>query len=106
MLADQCGYSLISFVMGILLARACTKDAYGTFVLAMTLVFFSKVVQRSLVTVPFSVLYPRCQIEEQRRYFSHSVMQHFLVTFSLMVLVGVAALICDYYGKPLAPAGV
>lgn len=90
-LADQCGYSLISFVLGILLARACSRDLYGLFVLGMTFVFFSKVVQRSLVSVPFSVFYSRCPADEQKTYLRNTALQHFLVTALLVALIALGA---------------
>lgn len=102
-LADQCGYSLITFIISILLARACSKETYGTFVLAMTIVFFSKILQRSLITVPFSVFYPHCNVKDRGRYLSHSIVQHLLVTALLVIVIGLVLLAGHLLGKPLGP---
>lgn len=87
---DQSGYSLISLLTSVLLARACGKETFGVFVLSLTFIYFAKVVQRSLVSVPFSVVYPRLQGDEQRRFLGSALIFHLGITLLLAAGLWVA----------------
>lgn len=80
---DQSGYSLISLLTGVLLARACGKASFGAFVLSMTFIYFAKVVQRSIVSVPFSAVYPRLEGDEKKRFLGSTLAQHGCITLLL-----------------------
>ncbi len=97
-LIDQSGYSAISLLSSILLARACGKEPFGIFVLCMTFVFFAKVIQRSLVSVPFSVLYPRLQGKEQKTFLGSALVQHTGVTLLLVLGLWPAAVVTGRMG--------
>lgn len=85
-LFDQGGYSLATFLTGMLIARACTKAEYGTFVLGLTLLFFSGVVQRSLVAIPYSVLSQSLANEKRSAYLGSSLLQH--IALSSLIFFG------------------
>ncbi len=87
-LFDQGGYSLATFLTGILVARVCPKAEYGTFVLGLTLVFFSGVVQRGLVAIPFSVLSQPLDRQQRSVYLGSSLVQH--IALSGLIATGFA----------------
>ena len=82
-LFDQSGYSVTTFLTGMLAARACTRAEYGTFVLGLTLVFSSGVIQRGLVTIPFTVLSQSQDKRQRSVYLGSSFLQH--VALSLLI---------------------
>jgi O-antigen/teichoic acid export membrane protein len=83
-LADQGGYSLITLTCGILLARRCTAAQYGVFVLGMSLVYMTKVVQRSLTTVPFAVFYPPLDAQRKPVYLLHTMLLFWIVSSGIV----------------------
>jgi len=68
LLADRAGYSLITLVLGMALARTCTPAQYAAFVLGMSLVYISRTVLRSIVGVPYAVAYQRLMATEKPAY--------------------------------------
>jgi len=54
-MSDQCLGSLVSFISGILLARACNKQEFGIYVLAFSLIVVVLGIQRALITGPFTL---------------------------------------------------
>jgi O-antigen/teichoic acid export membrane protein len=84
-LADQGGYSLTTLMCGILLARSCTAAQYGVFVLGMSLVYMTKVMQRSLTTVPLSVFYPPLETRRKPSYLLHTMLLFWMVTCVIVI---------------------
>ncbi len=75
-LLDQAGYSIVTFITATLVARACTKLEYGSYVLGLTLVFFCGVIQHSLVDVPFAVLSQKLTGRRHATYLGSTFLQH------------------------------
>ena len=97
-LAEQAAYSVTTLITSILLARAGSSDAYGIFILGMSLVYFTEVIQRSLVAVPFSVL---CHARdgEEEAYVANTLIQHLLLmalTVAAFVAIGTAG---SFFGQ-------
>jgi hypothetical protein len=89
-LADQGGYSLTTLTCGLLLARSCSAAEYGIFVLGMSLVYMTKVIQRSLTTMPLSVFYPPLEAERKPSYLLHIMLLFWIVACGIIgVLFGV-----------------
>lgn len=86
-LADQGGYSVTTLMCGILLARSSTAGQYAVFVLGMSLVYMTKVIIRSLTTVPFSVFYPSLKAERKGGYLLHSTILFWLILSGLAGIV-------------------
>ena len=95
-LFDQGGYSIATFLTGTLVARAAAKTEYATFVLGLTLVFFSGLIQRSLVAIPFSVLSQPLTERQRASYLGNSFVQHIslsiLITLAFIIAWGAAQL--------------
>ena len=58
-LIDQGFFSVATFVTGVLVARASTKEEYAVYVLGWSLVLIIQGLQRALVNGPFTVYAPR-----------------------------------------------
>ena len=95
-LLDQVGYSAVTFIIATLVARACTKPEYGSYVLGLTLVFFCGVVQHSLVDVPFAVLSQKLTGRRHATYLGSTFLQHLclglLIAFCFTAAWGVSRL--------------
>jgi len=114
-LFDQGGYSLATFLTGTLVARACPKAEYGTFVLGLTLVFFSGTVQHNLVAIPFTVLSQSLARQRRSTYLGSSLLQHIalssLIFLGFVLALGIAKVFGQDAGQtklylPLAAAAV
>jgi O-antigen/teichoic acid export membrane protein len=114
-LFDQGGYSLATFLTGTLVARACPKAEYGTFILGLTLVFFTGTVQHNLVAIPFTVLSQSLARQRRSTYLGSSLLQHIalssLIFLGFVLALGVAKVFRQDAGQtklylPLAAAAV
>jgi len=78
-IADQGFCSATNFVTGILVARACPRTEFGLFVLGLTMARFLTGVQNSLVSIPYTIQYPRCPSEHRPIYLGSSLIQQFVL---------------------------
>jgi O-antigen/teichoic acid export membrane protein len=78
---DQGFLSIATFVTGILLARAITKEAYAAYVLGTSLILIFQGFHRALVSVPFTVYAPRL-CDDERDSYQGSAFIHTLVLFA------------------------
>ena len=85
---DQAFLSGTNFVTGILLARCCTKEEYGSYVIAFLVMVLLSRLQMALITSPMAVLGAQLPEDEFRTYASSL----FLVQL-LLALIGVVALL-------------
>lgn len=87
-LFDQGFLSIANFITGVLVARACSKEEYGTYVLAWSLLLIFSSVLRAIVQVPFTVYLPRLDKNKQDVY-QGSALIHTLVlgiVFTLLII--------------------
>jgi O-antigen/teichoic acid export membrane protein len=102
-LIDQGFVSGANFLTGVLLARLCTKEEYGLYVLAFSLLLFWDGFRNSLVASPLVVYLPRKGEKEQSSYIGSSTVLHALVFLAGAVVFGAAAGIIKLTGDaPLA----
>jgi len=85
-LFDQGFCSIANFMTGILVARACSKDEYGVYVLGFTLLVTVELVQRCLISVPLTVLSPHLEGRDYTAYLGNTLIHHFV--FSGIATVG------------------
>lgn len=67
-LLDQGTLSLATFVAGILVARACSKEEYGIYILGWSLLQMLQGFHKALVNVPFTVYAPRLGLNDRAVY--------------------------------------
>lgn len=84
-LMDQSGYSAASMLTGVLLARSCGASQFGVFVLMLTYIFFAKTFARSLITVPFSVNYPKLNDDLKKTLLGNTLIQYLGLTALLAI---------------------
>ena len=89
-LFDQGFLSIANFITGVLVARACSKEDYGLYVLAWSLLLIFSSILRAIVQVPFTVYIPRLSDQEKNVY-QGSTLIHTLLTGSILALFVVAA---------------
>ena len=89
-LIDQGTLSLATFVAGILVARACTPQVYGLYVLGWSILLILQGFHRALVNIPFTVYAPRLNHKERVSYqgsaLVHTILVGLVTVFVLCVL--------------------
>lgn len=95
-LLDQGFLSLANFLTGVLVARACSREDYGAYVLAWSLLLVALSAYRALVHVPFTVLLPRLNPADQSAY-QGSALAH-----TALIGVGFALAIAAFQLGPAA----
>jgi len=86
-LADQAVASITNFLTGIIIARACSKEELGLYMLGFSVVLFMMDMQTSLITTPYMVYAPRLK-ERAHALYTGSTLIHQLA-FCLIALLGV-----------------
>ena len=93
-LFDQGCCSITTFLCGVFVARACSKDEYALYVLGFTLLMVVQLVQHSIVSIPFTVHSPQMDLARSASYFGSKVIhQATLSTVTIAGLVGTAVLL-------------
>lgn len=98
-LADQTGYSGVTFLAGILLARTCSKAEYGYFILGMSIVFAGDVILRSLISIPYSVLCHGRDEMSRRIYAGHCLLEQMALSLGLVGIFGLSYWIIGWTGR-------
>lgn len=84
-LADQVTASANNFLTGMIIARACTKEEFGVYMLCFNFVMFIMDIQTSLISSPYMVYCQRLSAHERAKY-TGSTMLH-QVIFSVAVVL-------------------
>jgi O-antigen/teichoic acid export membrane protein len=87
-LADQGVCSATNFLTGVIIARACSKEELGLYMLGFSLVLLLTDLQTSLITTPYMVYSPRLS-DRAHALYTGSTLIHQL-TFCLITMVGIA----------------
>jgi O-antigen/teichoic acid export membrane protein len=88
-LADQAVASATNFVTGVIIARGCSKEEFGLYMLGFTLILLITDFQTSLITTPYMVYAPRLKGRAHALY-TGSTLIHQLA----FCLVAMFALVC------------
>lgn len=86
---DQGLYSLTNFITGVLLARVLTKEDFGIYVLALSLILTIMGIQRAIISVPYTVYSQRIDSKELEQYTSSIFVHHLsllIITFFICVV--------------------
>jgi len=67
-IGEQGFSSVVVFVMGILLARATTKDDFGMYVLGLSIVMIAIGFQRAVITTPYAILFRQKEENDRNKY--------------------------------------
>jgi O-antigen/teichoic acid export membrane protein len=85
-LADQAVASAANFVTGVIIARACSKEELGLYMLGFSLILLMTDFQTSLITTPYMVYAPRLKGRAHALY-TGSTLVHQLVFCLITMLV-------------------
>ena len=86
-LADQGVASVTSFLTGIIIARACSKEELGLYMLGFSLVMLVTDMQTSLIATPYMVYAPRLKGSAHALYTGSTLIHQFV--FCLLAMLGV-----------------
>ncbi len=84
-LADQIVASGTNFLTGMIIARACTKEEFGVYILCFNVIMFIIDIQTALISSPYMVYSQRRKGEMRAVYTGSTIIQQLL--FSLLVIV-------------------
>ncbi len=82
---DQGLSSVATFLTGVLVARSAGKAEYGLFVLGFTVISIFQLIQRSLISVPFTVHRPHIEQDKRHSYLGSSLVHQFAISFFSMI---------------------
>jgi O-antigen/teichoic acid export membrane protein len=84
-LADQGVASATNFLTGVIIARACSKEELGLYMLGFSLILLVTDLQKSLIATPYMVYAPRLK-DEAHALYTGSTLTHQLALSFLIVL--------------------
>ncbi len=73
-ITDQGLCSVVNFTTGVLVARACSKSEFGIFILCLTILRFMTGLQNSLISIPYTIQYPRYDYNTARSFFGSTLL--------------------------------
>ena len=102
-LADQAVASATNFATGIIIARACSKEELGLYMLGFSLIFLMTDFQTSLITTPYMVYAPRLKGQAHALYTGSTLIHQ--LAFCLFTVFGV---VCGAFvvSKGIGPKGL
>ena len=86
-LADQAVASATNFVTGVIIARACSKEELGLYMLGFSLILLMTDFQTSLITTPYMVYAPRLKGSAHALYTGSTLIHQ--LAFCLLTMLGV-----------------
>jgi O-antigen/teichoic acid export membrane protein len=86
-LADQAVASATNFLTGVIVARACSKEELGLYMLGLSLILFMTDLQTSLITTPYMVYAPRLKGRAHALYTGSTLIHQ--LAFCLIAMLGV-----------------
>ncbi len=86
-LADQAVASVTNFVTGVIIARACSKEEFGLYMLGFSLILLMTDLQTSLITTPYMVYAPRLKGRAHALYTGSTLIHQ--LAFCLITMLGV-----------------
>ena len=86
-LADQAVASATNFLTGVIIARACSKEELGLYMLGFSLILLMTDFQTSLITTPYMVYAPRLKGSAHALYTGSTLIHQ--LAFCLLTMLGV-----------------
>ena len=102
-LADQAIASATNFVTGVIIARTCSKEELGLYMLGFSLILLMTDLQTSLITTPYMVYAPRLKGSAHALYTGSTLIHQ--LTFCLITMFGI---VCGAFAatKGVGPRGL
>jgi O-antigen/teichoic acid export membrane protein len=90
-LADQGVASATSFLTGVILGRALSREEFGLYMLGLTVVGLASDLQACVVATPYTIRSPQLRAPERARYSASALVHQLGIILVFMVGVSVAA---------------
>jgi len=90
-LADQAIASAANFLTGVIIARACSKEELGLYMLGFSLILLMNDLQSSLITTPYMVYAPRLKGRAHALYTGSTLIHQLAFCVLMMFAVGCGA---------------
>lgn len=105
-LADQVISSATNFLTGMIIARACTREEFGIYVLCFNIIMFILDIQTSLIASPYMVYSQRLKEAAHEQYTGNSMLQQVLFSMLIILLLAGGWILFpeDFREMGLAPA--
>lgn len=87
-LADQAVASVTNFLTGVIIARACSKEEFGLYMLGFSLILFITDLQTSLISTPYMVYAPRLKGRVRALYTGSTLIHQLAFSLFTMLAVG------------------
>ncbi len=84
-LADQGVSSATNFLTGVIIARACSKEELGLYMLGFSLVLFVTDLQTSLISTPYMVYAPRLKDDAHALYTGSTLIHQLALCFFIVL---------------------
>ena len=84
-LADQGVASAANFLTGVIIARACSKEELGLYMLGFSLILFVTDLQTSLISTPYMVYAPRLKDDAHALYTGSTLIHQLALCFLIML---------------------
>lgn len=101
-LADQAVASITSFLTGVIIARACSKEELGLYMLGLSMILFITDLQTSLITTPYMVYAPRLKGRAHALYTGSTLIHQSAFCLVVMLSVLGGAFVIDHGIGPRA----
>jgi O-antigen/teichoic acid export membrane protein len=90
-LADQAVVSATNFATGVIIARTCSKEEFGLYMLGLSLILLVTDLQTSLISTPYMVYAPRLKGAAHALYTGSTLIHQLAFSFfTMLALLGVA----------------
>ena len=100
-LVDQGIVSATNFLTGVIIARACSKEELGLYMLGFSLILFLIDLQTSLIATPYMILAPRLKGDAHVLYTGSTLIHQLALSFAtLFVLAGGMITVRQGVGPP------
>jgi len=98
-LADQAVASATNFLSGIIIARACSEEEFGLYMLGFSLILLINDLQISLISTPYMVYAPRLKARAHALYTGSTLIHQLAFSLFAMLAVACGAIVVTYgYG--------
>ena len=91
-MVDQAIVSAGNFFTNVLVARACSKEDFGVFVLALSMLYFVRGIQEQLISATYTVYRHRRTGVEADRYSGSSLIHQIVLSLLMTTVIGGIAL--------------
>ncbi len=100
-LFDQMVASATNFFTGIIIARSCTKEELGLYMLGFSIILFLNELQTSLISAPYMIYSQRLSGKQHNLYFGSSLVHQLLLSILIVLALffGNLAIISNGFGS-------